>query len=159
MATTHTAQTRPRIPRPDGPGKPSRLRRFRRLVVGSVLSLPAIAAVAVVASAATLGGLGASGLAAGQTAVSACDGDGFTYDLSVSTGLVTAVVVGDVADPGCEGGTLHLTLVDDAGADIGGGTETVPVDEDTDANLVTVSLSVQPLLTDVAGIHAAVVGP
>lgn len=121
------------------------------LVVGGLCALTAFAV--------SLGGLSAADLGVGSTAVTACDGDGFTYDLSLSTGLVTAVVVGDLADPGCEEGTLHLTLVDAAGVDVGSGTATIGVDGDSDANLVTVSLSVQPLLTNVAGIHAAVVGP
>lgn len=114
---------------------------------------------ALSASAAGLGGLTSAALGAGSAEVQPCDGDGFTYDLTVSTGLITAVVVGDIADPGCEGGTLQLALVDAAGVQLGSGTAAITADADTDVDLVTVSLSVQPLLSDVDGIHAAIVGP
>lgn len=112
-----------------------------------------------VAHAAGLGGVSSADLGASSATVSSCDSDGFTYDLTISTGLVTAVVVGDITDPDCEGGTLELTLVDDTGTGIGSGTATVAVDDDTDDNVVTVSLSVQPLLSNVDGIHAAITGP
>lgn len=145
----------PRSPRRSGIWRDA----LRTLLMLPVALLALGGLFAATAFAAGLGGLSAGDLGAGGTPIRACDDDGFTYDLTLSTGLVTAVVVGDISDPGCEEGTLHLTLVDANGDDIGSGTTAIGVDSDTDANLVTVSLSVQPLLTNVEGIHAAVVGP
>lgn len=131
----------------------------RTLLAVPIAVLAIVCSSGLTAFAVGLGGVSTADLGAGGAPVNACDGDGFDYDLTLSAGLVTAVAVGDIADPGCEQGTLHLTLVDGTGASIGTGTAAIGADSDTDADLVTVSLAVQPLLTDVAGIHAALVGP
>lgn len=144
--------------RPTDEETPSRRGLGRLLATGPVV--PAIVALLVGgASAAGLGGLTSAALGAGSTSVSRCDANGFTYSYTVSVGVVTAVVVGGIADPACEGGNLQLTLVDGGGADIGNGSGAVAVDGDSLDNLVTVSLSVQPSLTTVAGVHAAITGP
>lgn len=130
-----------------------------RVLAGALCAIAVLAVTALSASAAGLGGLTPGSLGSGSAAVEPCDADGFTYDFTISTGLVTAVVVGDVADPACEGGTMQLALVDAAGTALASGTAAIATDADTDVNLVTVSLSVQPLLSNVDGVHAAVVGP
>lgn len=125
----------------------------------TVVALWLVVVAALPAAAAGLGGVQPTPLGAGATSVDPCDADGFDYTLQVDLGLVTAVVVSDIADPGCEGGTLDLTLVDDTDGVLSQGSAVVSADEDTDPNSLSVSLSVDVSLSSVAGIHAAVTGP
>jgi hypothetical protein len=111
------------------------------------------------AHAATLGGLLPESLGAGGVVVTACDDDGFTADYTTSAGNVTAVTVGGIADPGCEGGVLRVTLTNGSTSIAGGGPVTIPTDPDTADNSVTVALSPAPSAAQVTGIHVAVVGP
>lgn len=111
-------------------------------------------------SAATLGGFTAGGLAAGSAAVPRCDADGFALGYVIENGLVQSVTVGGIADPGCEGGTLRLTVVGAGGAQIGtGGPVTIPTDGDTAPNSMTISIAAQPAASAVTGLRIAVVGP
>lgn len=112
------------------------------------------------ASAATLGGLAPGALGAGSAVVAACDSDGFSADYTTSSGSVTSVTISQIADPGCEGGQLSLTLADSSGTSVGaGGPQTVPADGDTTANSMTVALSPAPAASSVAAIHVVVTGP
>jgi hypothetical protein len=131
---------------------------MRRLV--TALFIAALVATVVFAAAATLGGISGTSLGAGSATVAACDGNGFTVTYSVSGGNVTAVTVSGIADPGCEGGQLSLTLTNSGGTSIGsGGPLTVPTDGDVLDNSMTVPVSPQPAASQVTGIHVVVEGP
>ena len=69
-----------------------------------------VAAMILTGHAAGLGGLGAGRLGAGGATVPACDTNGFTVTYTTSGGNVTNAIVGGIADPGCEGGSLSVTL-------------------------------------------------
>lgn len=131
---------------------------MRRLVlvtitVGAVTS-------AGLASAAALGGISSDRAAAGNSAIAACDGNGFVVSYTTVGGNVTAATVDDIADPGCEGGDLSITVTNTAGDSIAsGGPSTIPTDGDTTPNSLTVSVSPQPAAEQVAGVNVAVVGP
>ncbi|MBI2168264.1 MAG: hypothetical protein HYU28_02010 [Actinobacteria bacterium] len=124
-----------------------------------VFAPAALALLLTGASAASLGGLTSGSVGAGSVAVSPCDANGFSYSYTLSVGVVTAVLVGGVADPACEGGTITVKLANSSGTEIGTGSTTVATDGDTADNLVTVSLSVQPAATNVAAVHTVVTGP
>lgn len=120
----------------------------------------AIATAAVVPAFAASLGLSAARLGAGAAAVSACDADGFTVGYTTSGGNVTGVAVSGIADPGCEGGALSVTLADTSGAAIGsGGPQTVAADGDTADNSITVALTPTPLASAVTAVHITVSGP
>ena len=120
----------------------------------------AVLAVASVAAAASLGGVGSPALSAGDGAIAACDPDGFTVAYTTSAGNVTAVTVGGIADPGCEGGALSVTVTDAGGVGLaGGGPQTIPVDGDSVDNSLAVSVSPQPLAESPAAVEIAIVGP
>lgn len=120
----------------------------------------AAGAATYVASAAGLGPV-ASGLAgSGDQAILACDTDALTIGYTTVGGDVTSATVGDVADPGCEGAELLLTLTDAGGASVAsGGPVAIPTDGDTSPNSVPVSLSPQPAAELVAGYRIAIAGP
>src|SRR5436309_15314473 len=71
------------------------------VIAAGVLVCGALAAPVVLTSA-KVGG--------GNTSVVACDTDGLTQSYTTSRGNVTAVVVGGIADPACEGGTIRATV-------------------------------------------------
>lgn len=120
----------------------------------------AILAGTGVAAAATFGPFGSGALSAGEGAIAACDTDGFTVAYTTSAGNVTAVTVGGIADPGCEGGALSLTVTDTAGAGLAsGGPQTIPVDGDALDNAVAVSVSPQPLAESPVAVEIAIAGP
>jgi hypothetical protein len=128
----------------------------------SVFVVTAVAAVVSVslASAAALGGISTNRVAAGDAAIAACDGNGFSVSYTTVGGNVTAATVADIADPGCEGGDLSITVKDSAGVSIAsGGPSAIPTDGDTSPNSLTVSVSPQPAAEQVAGVEVAVVGP
>ena len=132
--------------------------RLRRLHVATAAAIAA--AVVVPAFAASLGGLSAGQLGAGDAVVSACDSDGFSVSYTTSSGNVTAVNVSGIADPGCEGGDLSVTLADASGAAVGsGGPQTVAADGDTTDNSMTVTLSPTPAASVVTAVHVVVAGP
>lgn len=119
----------------------------------------AIASVSL-ASAAALGGIGSNRAAAGDGAIAACDANGFSVTYTTVGGDVTAAMVADIADPGCEGGDLSVTVTNGAGDSIAsGGPSSIPADGDTSPNSSTVSVSPQPAAEQVAGVHVVVVGP
>ena len=125
-----------------------------------IMSAAAVtAACASVALAATLG-VSTTDVGSGNASIAACDTNGFTETYTTSGGLVTAVTVSGIADPGCEGGSLKLTLTDAAGASIASaGPGTVPTDGDTVDNSLTLSTSPQPSSSAVAGIRISIEGP
>lgn len=98
-------------------------------------------------------GLATDTLAAGSSAVMACDPDGVALSYTVVDGKVTDVTV-DGLHADCVGGDLSLTLVDSTGAGIGSGGPQV-----VDASSETVSISPQPANTSVDGSHVVVLGP
>jgi hypothetical protein len=119
-----------------------------------------ILASSAFASAASLGGMSSGSLSAGDAAIPACDTTGVTGTYTTSGGNVTAVTVGGLADPGCEGGVLSVTLTNAAGDSIAsGGPQTIPTDGDTADNSLTVSMSPNPAAENVAGYHVSIVGP
>lgn len=133
--------------------------RSRRESVAVVLAISVIAAVTP-GFAASLGGLGSKKLGADDAVVSACDTDGFTVNHTVVGGNVTAAVVSGIADPGCEGGQLSLTVANASGTSIGsGGPLTIAVDAGTVDNTLSVTLAPQPAANLVASVHVVVTGP
>lgn len=130
---------------------------MRKVACGTTV----VAAVtASLASAAALGGISSDRVAAGNAAIAACDGNGFSISYTTVGGNVTAATVADIADPGCEGGDLSITVTNTAGDSIAsGGPIAVPADGDTSPNSLTISLGPQPSAEQVAGVHVAVVGP
>ena len=131
----------------------------RRKLAAAVIALSLTAAL-VPGFAASLGGLTSPSLGADGAVVVACDTDGFSVSYTTSGSNVTAVVVGGIADPGCEGGLLSLALADASGTSIGaGGPQTIPTDAGTVDNSVTVSLSPTPAASAVATVHVVVTGP
>ncbi len=128
----------------------------------SVILWSAAVVTAASASVALAAGVGISGtkLGGGNIPVVACETDGFTVGYTTSRGNVTAVTVGAIADPGCEGGSLSVTLTDSAGASIAtGGPQTVPTDGDTTDNSMALTTSPQPGAAQVAGYHVSIAGP
>ena len=133
--------------------------RLSRKLAAVVLALSLTVALAP-GFAASLGGLTARNLGADGAVVAACDTNGFTVSYTTSGGNVTAVVVGGIAGPGCEGGLLSLTLANASGTSIGaGGPQTISTDGGTADNSVTVSLSPTPAASLVAAVHVVVTGP
>jgi hypothetical protein len=111
------------------------------------------------ASAASLGGMSGS-VGAGNAAIPTCDTTGVSVTYTTSGGNVTAVTVGGLADPGCEGGDLKLTLTNASGDSIAsGGPQTISADGDTADNSVNVSVSPNPAAQNVAGYHVSITGP
>jgi hypothetical protein len=130
---------------------------LKRVIVLS-LAVTTLASSAF-ASAASLGGMSGS-VAAGEAAIPACDTTGVTISYTTSGGNVTAVTVNGLADPGCEGGALSVTLTNTAGDSIAsGGPQAVPTDGDATDNSVTVSVSPNPAAENVAGYHVSIAGP
>ena len=124
--------------------------------------ISAAAVTAVCASVALAASLGVSStdVGSGDASIVACDSNGFTETYTTSRGLVTAVTVGGIADPGCEGGSLKLTLTNTSGVSIASaGPGTVPTDGDALDNSLTLSTSAQPSASAVAGIRIAIEGP
>ena len=112
-----------------------------------------------VAGAATLGVSGAA-LSGGNGSIGACDPDGLTTQYTTSAGNVTAVTVGGIADPGCEGAALSLTVTDATGASIAGASpQTIPTDPGTIDNTLLVSVSPNPLAELPAAVEIVIAGP
>ncbi len=114
----------------------------------------------VVGSATSLGGLASSHLGAGGAVVTGCDADGITTSYTTSAGRVTAVTVGGLADPGCEGGVLSLTLAGAGNASIGAsGPTTIPADSGTFDSSMAMTIAAQPDAVAVTGVHIIIEGP
>ncbi len=121
--------------------------------------IAATLATTAFASAASLGGA-SGGVIAGDAAIPACDTTGITASYTTSGGDVTAVGVSGLADPGCEGASLSLTLVGASGDSIAsGGPLTIPADDDTADNSLTVAVTPNPAAEAVAGYQIPIVGP
>jgi hypothetical protein len=130
----------------------------RRFVLVTIVAVAVLSAS--LASAAALGGVSSGRVGAGDAAIAACDANGFTVSYTTVGGNVTAATVADIADPGCEGGDLSVTVTNGAGDSIAsGGPSSIPTDGDTSPNSLTLSVSPQPTAEQVAGVHVAVVGP
>lgn len=127
----------------------------------------AVISAIVLAGGALAGGAAAATLllvaapsGAGDASVLPCDPNGFTHGYTTSRGLVTAVTVGGLADPACEGGSVRASVTDASGASLASaGPQAIPVDGDTADNAVTLATSPQPGASLVAGIHIVVEGP
>lgn len=137
-------------------------RRFRHAPArkAAIVVLALIVSVAVIPGfAATLGGITSKQLGAGNAVVAACDTNGFTVSYTTSAGSVSAVNLGGIADPGCEGGQLSLTLADaSGGVVVSGGPQTVPTDAGTVDNAMSVAVTSTPAAA-VTAIHVVVTGP
>lgn len=119
----------------------------------------ATAASASVAFAAAFG-ISTTKLGEGDIPVVACDTDGFTLSYTTSRGNVTAVTVGAIADPACEGGSLAVTLTNAAGDSVAmAGPQTVPADGGTADNALALATTPQPGASQVAGYHVSITGP
>ena len=130
------------------------------MVRAALVVVVGTAAFAVVGSAASLGTVSSASLAAGAASVSRCDSDGVTVEYTTSGGAVTAVRVNGLADPGCEGAALRITLTDGSGNAISSaGPTTVPADGDTTDNALSVSVSPNPAAGTVAAYHVSMTGP
>jgi hypothetical protein len=131
---------------------------MRRVIV-LILTAATLASLCV-ASAAALGGISSGHVGAGDAPITACDATGFTLAYTTVGGNVTAVTVNGIADPGCEGGELSLTLTNTGGASIAsGGPQAITSDGDTAANSVVLSVSPNPAAEQVSGYHISLVGP
>jgi hypothetical protein len=131
---------------------------MRRLV--TALLIATLVTTLVFAAAATLGGISGTSLGAGSASVAACDGNGFTATYTVTSGNVTAVTISGIADPGCEGGQLSVTLTNSGGTSIASaGPVAVPTDGDALDNSMTLPVSPVPPAAQVTGIHVVVEGP
>lgn len=125
-----------------------------------LLLIPLLCVATVVpAAAASLGGLAPDHVTGGQAVVGSCD-DAVTVSYSTQGGNLSSVTVSDIADPGCEGGSLELQALDSSGATISAA-EPAPVaaDADTAENAVTLSLSPQPSAEQVSATAVSISGP
>jgi hypothetical protein len=130
---------------------------MRRLIVLTLTA--ATLASSYVASATGLGVISGS-TGAGSASIAPCDSTGFTLAYTTSGGNVTSVTVSGIADPGCEGADISVTLTNAAGASIAsGGPQPIPVDGDVADNSVAVSLAPNPAAEQVSGYHISLVGP
>ena len=130
---------------------------MNRMIVWSLIVTTL--ASSVFASAAALGGMSGA-VIAGDAPITACDTSGFTVAYTTSRGNVTAVMVGDIADPGCEGDDLSVTLTNAAGDSIAsGGPQMIPTDGDTADNSMTVPVTPTPAAEQVRGYHVSIVEP
>jgi hypothetical protein len=130
-----------------------------RRVIVLILTAATLASLCV-ASAAALGGISGGQVGAGNAPIAACDSMGFTLAYTTVGGNVTAVTVSGIADPGCEGADLSLTLTNTGGASIAsGGPDAIAPDDDTAENSVLLSVSPNPAAEQVSGYHISLVGP
>ena len=105
------------------------------------------------ASASALQGVSSTQVGSGSNPVTACDADGFTISYTTSGGNLTSVAVGGIAS-GCNGGSLHLTVVDGSRASVAsGGPVTVS------GSSATVAVSPNPPGATPAGVDVSIVGP
>ena len=104
------------------------------VIVLLCVSIPAAPA------AATLLGGGSGSLLSGTGVVAECD-DALTVTYQTEAGLVTAVVVGGIADPECAGGRVSVTLTAAGAGVASGGPVVVPTDGDSDDDAVTVPVA------------------
>jgi hypothetical protein len=127
---------------------------------GLVSACVAVMLSAGVAAAATFGGVSGPALSAGDGAIAACDPDSVATLYTTTAGNVTAVTVGGLADPGCEGASLSLTVIDATGAGIAsGGPQTIPTDAGVIDNSVVVSVSPNPLAEAPTAVKIVIAGP
>ncbi len=130
---------------------------LKRVILISVVV--ATLASSAFASAASLGGMSGS-VGAGNATIPTCDTTGVSVSYTTAGGNVTNVTVGGLADPGCEGGALSVTLTNETGDSIAsGGPQTIATDGDTADNSLTISVSPNPAAQNVAGYHVSIVGP
>lgn len=128
----------------------------------SVILWTAAIATAASASVALAAGVGISPtrLGGGNVPVVACDTNGFTVSYTTSRGNLTAITIGAIADPACEGGMLSVTITNAAGDGIAmAGPQSIPADGGVVDNSLTVATSPQPAATQVAGYNVSITGP
>lgn len=131
---------------------------MRRVIV-LILTAATLASLSI-ASAAAVGGISGDPFAAGDAPIPACDATGFTLAYTTVGGNLTAVTVNGIADPGCEGGDLSVTITNTVGASIAsGGPQGITPDGDTADNSVVVPVSPNPAAEQVSGYHISLVGP
>jgi hypothetical protein len=130
-------------------------------VKSALLSAFAALALSVgAAAAASLGGVSGPTLGAGGGSIAGCDPDSLTTLYTTTAGNVTAVTVGGLADPGCEGASLSLTVIDATGASIASaGPQTIPADPGVVDNSLLVSVSPNPLAEAPMAVKIVIAGP
>ena len=127
---------------------------------GLVLALVALATTTTCTAFAATVGLGTAKLGAGTAAIARCDANGFTVTNARTGANVTAVLLGDIADPGCEGASIRVTLTNSAGTSVSSaGPVSIVSDGDTSPNTQAVSLGVAVAETTVVGTSISVVAP
>lgn len=130
---------------------------MKRAIAWGAAAAFALSATVAFAAALTVG---SAPVGAGNGVVPRCDPNGFTYSFTTSGGNISSVTVGDIADPACENGVMHVTFVDSAGTSVGSaGPQTVPTDGDLLSNSMTLSTGPQPPAGQVSAIHVSVSGP
>jgi hypothetical protein len=125
-------------------------RRFALTLIAGVIacSLQAAAATSLTTTSA--------GVGAGTAAVTACDGNGFTFRLAVNVaGRISNVTTSGI-DASCAGGNLSVTLLNGA-SNVGSGSASLPSSGFTGS--VDLAISPMPLSTGVTAVLAAVQGP
>jgi hypothetical protein len=131
---------------------------MRRVIV-LILTTGTLASLCV-ASAAAVGGISGDPFGAGDAPITACDATGFTLAYTTVGGNLTAVTVNGIADPGCEGGGLSVTITNASGTSIAsGGPQGITADGDTVDNSIALPVSPNPAAEQVSGYHISLVGP
>ncbi len=125
-----------------------------------LLVLLAAVAAGTPFAAAALTTVAGGAVGSGSAVIGACDEDGFGASFTTAGGAVTAVTVTGIADPGCEGGTLRIAVVDGSGVSIGsGGPESVAADGDVADNTAIVPIVGLPAAASAQRVQIVVEGP
>ena len=128
----------------------------RRTIAGVVGAFTVFGTV--FASAASLGGITSGNVGADDAPVASCDTNGVTTSYATSWDAtddryeVTSVTVSNIASPACNGKTVSVSLVDNAGNQIGSGSATIAAL----ATSATVTLSSAASAKDTVNVHVAI---
>lgn len=131
--------------------------------VAPVLAAAAVGLLALAYGAAASLGISSASLGAGGASVQRCDtspssSSPFTKTINLGSGAnagkVVSVTIGDVASA-CGGGQMTVVLTNASGAKVGDGSAGVP----SGGGSVTVPIDEQPSVGSVRDVHVAVVGP
>jgi hypothetical protein len=127
----------------------------RGLVAAIVASLAVATSVALAATFA----VNTQKLGSGSASIARCDTNGFTVTPTLSGSNITAVVLGDIADPACEGASIRVTLTNSSNTSVSsGGPTTIATDGNTSPNSQSVSVT-SVAETTVVSIRFSVIGP
>jgi hypothetical protein len=121
----------------------------RLLILCSAVAL----ALCSLASASAFQTVNSAPVGDGSSPVSACDPNGVTVSYTTSGGNVTSVAVNGIA-PACNGGSLHVTVVDGSRTRVASGGPVA-----VSGSSATVPVSPNPPGATPAGVDVSVVGP